>query len=686
MGEYVNTAPATDPLLGLYPLGWPQPLAVPHLGLVYRGEVIHGEHWDPAWGKLLNGDQFFRIVLLRHPKDLSADAIHDSRIAVCVPGKGPPRGSGQARKELLALREVQALYFTRRAPETAPIVDHLKQQQDKLESQFTVEEAARYARGHIESPTVFSDGPGAFFTGPEPATWFHKLAAALLDWAYPRLPLDSARLSRPLRPEDVPPVYQALFTSRADARAPLAEFGPGLGLSSIEEPLVFNPTDCHVFRLIRTELENRLGELPWNDVRHSLAYASGLTQPLATMYLLAFVYYGQPETELALSPGHHLSFLDGRTLRGTRLTREFIPLLPWRDDHFAGKIVSVRLPAKEVAWNDALQYTSILCQGLLEMEEGSPDLAKQERVLLDALSELAGKTNQAGGVLDALSSTISCPNEVETRSSLHRLSSICGGNNYRDVYQLARGAYGGPQWLRRELDIIRRLMALGQSIRAIIDTKAYLDGAEVRAGYQQLSADRMALMEEMSLPVFLASPMGWSTFKALFQKYQERYSRSYRDHHHHYQRQISRIWGALEDSRLKLHALTLLNAIPELGGPMGLGLEQRFNDLGQEITLCGLPSPDLPLHASPRCPNCVISLGEAPPAQEVDQFLRDLDRALGEQNRRLSLVLVSRIIHGQVDQRLEDFLKIVQASDLSALSNTLTDELTQWIRQLIGGA
>ena len=119
---------------------------------------------------------------------------------------------------------------------------------------------------------------------------------------------------------------------------------------------------------------------------------------------------------------------------------------------------------------------------------------------------------------------------------------------------------------------------------------------------------------------------------------------------------------------------------------MGLGLEQRFNDLGQEITLCGLPSPDLPLHASPRCPNCVISLGEAPPAQDVDQFLRDLDRALGEQNRRLSLVLVSRIIHGQVDQRLEDFLKIVQASDLSALSNTLTDELTQWIRQLIGGA
>ena len=63
--------------------------------------------------------------------------------------------------------------------------------------------------------------------------------------------------------------------------------------------------------------------------------------------------------------------------------------------------------------------------------------------------------------------------------------------------------------------------------------------------------------------------------------------------------------------------------------------------------------------------------------------MRDVDRALGEQNRRLSRVLVDRVLHQRVDQRLEDFLKIVSASDLSALSDVLNQDLTVFIRQLL---
>ena len=63
--------------------------------------------------------------------------------------------------------------------------------------------------------------------------------------------------------------------------------------------------------------------------------------------------------------------------------------------------------------------------------------------------------------------------------------------------------------------------------------------------------------------------------------------------------------------------------------------------------------------------------------------MRDVGRALGEQNRRLSRMLVDRIIHDRVDQRLEAFLKTVQASDLSALSNTLNTELAMFIRKLL---
>ena len=78
-----------------------------------------------------------------------------------------------------------------------------------------------------------------------------------------------------------------------------------------------------------------------------------------------------------------------------------------------------------------------------------------------------------------------------------------------------------------------------------------------------------------------------------------------------------------------------------------------------------------------------VALGEMPPIQELENFMRDVGRALGEQNRRLSRILVDRIIHDRVDQRLEAFLKTVQASDLSALSNTLNTELALFIRRLL---
>ena len=40
----------------------------------------------------------------------------------------------------------------------------------------------------------------------------------------------------------------------------------------------------------------------------------------------------------------------------------------------------------------------------------------------------------------------------------------------------------------------------------------------------------------------------------------------------------------------------------------------------------------------------------------------------------LSNLLVDKILQGQVDQRLENFLRIVQASDLLELSRTISEE------------
>ena len=667
----------------LYSTGEPHPFAVPYQGLQYKGEVILSDQWEPDWGRLLEGDIYFRIVLLRQRRRVPSEDIHDSRIAVCIPRKGSARGGEHLSKELTSLRETQALYLTQRDQESDIIHSYLRRQQEELESQLASEEASRYSSGHIETPAVLSEGIEDLLAGPEPTVWCQKLGTALLSWAYPALPLDVSLLPRPLTPEDAPRIYEAIFAPNPEDRVPLGEFGPGLDLSKPHEPLTFEPEGCQVFQRIRAELENRQEELPWRDIHPMLAHAFGRTWPLATLYLLAFTYYGQPETELSLAQDHRLSFRDGRPIRGGRLTREFIPLLPWRDDPHGLEIVSLRFPRVEVSWNDALQYTSLLCQGLTEVEDDSSDAAKQEGELLEALRELAGGTVQAREVLETLGGVMPVPNRERLRSTLNRLTEVCAGGDFQSVYELARGSYGNPHELLQELDLVKRLLFLGESLDDIVGMRAYLDSMVIEGGYRQLAFDRTTLLEEMTLSVLLASAQGWATVRAHIREFQTRYRRAYSSHHSYYQREVSHLWAPLHSSRLKLRALDLLNSIPELGEPVGTELEQRYDILQQGIRLCDVNPWDIRLQRSSRCPNCQVALGERPAAQELELFLNDLDRSLGEQNRCLSYILVERILHDKIDQRLENFLKIVQASDLSALSNTLNSELVLFIRELV---
>ena len=68
---------------------------------------------------------------------------------------------------------------------------------------------------------------------------------------------------------------------------------------------------------------------------------------------------------------------------------------------------------------------------------------------------------------------------------------------------------------------------------------------------------------------------------------------------------------------------------------------------------------------------------------ELARLVAAIDGVLEDKNRRLSNLLVERVLEGNNDQRLGDFITIVQASDLSALSNTLNEDLLAFIRQLL---
>jgi hypothetical protein len=89
--------------------------------------------------------------------------------------------------------------------------------------------------------------------------------------------------------------------------------------------------------------------------------------------------------------------------------------------------------------------------------------------------------------------------------------------------------------------------------------------------------------------------------------------------------------------------------------------------------------------AATSCPACGLTLAEGPPSAEVEAVLRRLSRALGQQMTRLSSQAVHRILARARGERMEQFLQVVQASDLAGLASVLDDELLEFLRDLLAG-
>ena len=112
-------------------------------------------------------------------------------------------------------------------------------------------------------------------------------------------------------------------------------------------------------------------------------------------------------------------------------------------------------------------------------------------------------------------------------------------------------------------------------------------------------------------------------------------------------------------------------------------LVEQLADLDSGPPSCSAPAGELNLDGVPWHDSRRLSLERLLPAAQMGRLLTIIDINLGRKNGRLSSLMVGRLLRGQEDARMDDFLKIVQASDLSALSNTLTPELLTFLRQML---
>ncbi|MCI0821082.1 MAG: hypothetical protein J4N31_01970 [Chloroflexi bacterium] len=632
-----------------------QPVSAVYGGIRYAGELVRAAAWEPSLGSALDGDVYFRVVFLESPPAPLTDDLRDSRIAVHVPGPPSPARE-RAEAELRTLREAQAGY-------AADVGDSLAAQAHEIEEQVVEEWASSFRGGRVvASPPLDLDVAAVFASGYWSA-WAARIGQALLARAYPDLPVDAAKLSSPLRPdEDGPALFEAIRGAESDfGSVALDAFGAALGIARKGRGTL-DLSRCAGVDLVAAEAEHHSGAA----LGHRLAHGLGLTYPLATLFALLYVLRGSAEVRLA--PTHGLRLRSGDALDEPRITTNILPHLAW-PARFWPDVDGIG-PAGAPDAEDTGPYLDVL--GLTDDSGLRAWLGTMSDGLLSVTQALIALAAAQGRELDA--------DELEALWRVRRLIEV---EDAADVGARAREVFGsiGP---------FRTGMALWTSWREGLEHAAALTGAialveraVVEEARSELSMERAALASRLRDPALLTSPQQWPALAEAARRFFEAYADAYVEHHDAYHLQMELLAYRMDGVGAQGGALAQLNEVTELGRPIAPELPGLCEELRNVVLTCGAAPERETIARDAVCPSCALRLDAVPPTAEVEALAASVREALGKQNARLAKAVAHRLLKREANERLDRFIQVVEVSDLSGLANILDDELVAFLGALL---
>ena len=326
----------------------------------------------------------------------------------------------------------------------------------------------------------------------------------------------------------------------------------------------------------------------------------------------------------------------------------------------------------------------------------SSDYTSRARLYRDALYDaLTGETR---GVSDAdpLSVLTSMVNRCRAVAdddetavgALDAFDAILQRQALDDAVSEAASLFESPQRFRDALFFLRCLDRDASGALTLIRQRTYLSAAVAPSvSYPELATDQAALLDATTFETLWREParLGW--MEDTIQIWRRAYLPAYTAHHADYNRHVAAIAGDVEAALWQMEALEKLNRLERLGEPVAQASLMRLHTL-ETLSPCPADAVEMPaeLSETPVCPFCGYRLGDVAPVETLNDALITIERGLATQQARLGRRVVSRLLarpgRAQED-RLDRFIQVVQASDLSGLAQVLDEGLLEFLGDLL---
>jgi len=657
--------------------------------LQYSGEIILATRWQAEWGMQLTADdQHYRIVIMETDvaQRVRPDELQDSRIAVIYPA-ALSEDATRAATEYLAWTRMNDEYINRTGNEAGTIQDWLATQKATYINNLLQTQLGLYRNGTVITRDNLGIATREIFGKVGFDGQVSLLVEKILSACYMQPLFQWSLLRSTLSSSEAGKLFEGYFgKSPAPAQITATKnYGVGLGLSTADQPSQFAPQQsaAALEKIAELLAAERGGELKIYKVLDALSKPPyGLPYVVILIYLLAFVRRGNPRVDISLKFNHKIRTRDNRPLPQNRINAAAITEIQWKPDLWSW--MDAIVPATGPHWNDVLEYGRLIVDDLRATVNQS-EIETESQRLLERLERISNELTQHQNSVGSLQRTLNVELPQQYQMILTNLKHLLEERgSYEAFYYKAVELFQSPDTLKDAMQTYGRLKELSGSAGQIGEVHHYLNQVSLKDSDRELKAQRMAILTQIDLASLAAQPHLWNGIWANFEDFKRRYRNEYQKFHRDTNDALAKIQQSLVDVPGHLHALNLLNGITELGPAVGEELAKRYAELCQGLEPCPVSEYlRVTVDTAPECTECHREMTYKAPVHDVENFIRDLNQALLEQQRRLASETIRRVLERGQGDALGQFLQVIQAANLTALVNVLDADIVKIIRNLL---